>query len=125
MEKTITGISRFFDTMFIGLTASYVMQKYLFGGAVFLFLTKLGGHVHGSQLYALIACLVLFPFAMFFYDSTVGLILGGIVLYLPIPLVLIFSAIKVMFLFCISMFIAPLGMLLLIIMKVKENHSIQ
>lgn len=114
-------MKRFITTVFRSLEPSYLARQYLFGGilAVFMYIAtkdQLTPFLWGY----LILSFILYPFAMFVYDSLVGLLIGENVFLVDGLLSLFFSIAKIFFIFFFSIVIAPFGILYLYIRNRKR-----
>lgn len=109
-------MKHFITTVFRSLEPSYVVRQYVFGGIlVGLLLFGSGGNIAPYLWRFSFISLILYPFAMFVYDSLVGLFMGETVFFANWFLVLIYSIAKIIFVFSFSIVIAPFGILYLYI----------
>lgn len=115
-------MKNFFKNSFGGLEPSYLIRQYLFGLAFFSFMVSISlKSMPPTFIVFLVANLLLYPFAMFVYDSIMGMILGnsGIITNIIISIIWVFF--KVAIIFSFTIIIAPFGMLYLHFRALKNN----
>ena len=113
---------KFIKSIFSSLKPHYLIRQYLFGLPYFVFFVAF---IMGSRnvyplgkvlftVYFTIS-LVLYPFAMFVYDSIISFLLGEMVIISNVFIVMIWNIIKIFWIFLFSIFIAPFGIIFLYI----------
>ncbi|MEG0314950.1 MAG: hypothetical protein RR646_06820 [Erysipelotrichaceae bacterium] len=103
-------MKKFFTIIFNGLDGAYFIKQYVFGGMLFLFLLNNVYNNSTSGKILIVINLIIFPFAMFVYDSVVGIIMGNTVIFTPILFKIAFTFFKVFTIYMLGIFIAPFGM---------------
>ncbi|XUD41821.1 hypothetical protein IGL21_002488 [Enterococcus sp. AZ037] len=104
----------FFRTVFTSLRPSYLIRQYIFSGLLSaLFYISSPSNASTSFYILLILSFLLYPFAMFVYDSLVSLLLGDNVWFVNGLWAVIWAVIKMFFIYIFSIFIAPIGILIL------------
>lgn len=104
----------FVRTVFTSLHPSYLIRQYVFSGiitALFYFLSL--GTAPTSFYIFLVLNFILYPFAMFVYDSAVSLLMGDNVWITSGVFALIWGLFKILLIYFFSVLIAPVGILML------------
>ncbi|NSS75683.1 hypothetical protein HRG30_07575 [Enterococcus faecalis] len=108
------GMFRFVRTVFTSLHPSYLIRQYVFSGIVTAFFYFLSPGTAPTSFYVFLGLnFILYPFAMFVYDSTVSLLMGENVWITSGIFSLIWGFIKIMLIYFFSVLIAPVGILIL------------
>jgi hypothetical protein len=116
-------MKNFITTIFGSLNPSYLVRQYVYGGIlVTLFFFASGRNIPSSMWAFILISLVLYPFSMFVYDSIVGMLMGDNVFFVNVFLSMIFSFIKIIIMFSLSILIAPLGILYLYLTNLKRQE---
>lgn len=106
-------MKRFFTILLTSLNPSYLVRQYVFALLVALFFFFISPRDITSTLPFLIISWILYPYAMFVYDSLVGLIMGDRIWFTSWVFTFIWSTLKILIIFTFSLFLAPLGILYL------------
>lgn len=106
-------MKRFFTVLFTSLNPAYLVRQYVFALFIALFFFFISPENMRSTLPFLLISFLLYPFAMFVYDSLVALIIGDRVWFTSWLFTFIWALIKILGIFVFSVFIAPLGILYL------------
>lgn len=97
--------------IFAGINTSYLIKTYFF--AIILTFIAIAGSVDGDApafMYIyIIICGLLFPFATVLWDDFMTTIMGGNIILLPLPVMLVWKLMKLLILFIFTPFIAPIG----------------
>jgi len=107
---------KFLTIIYGTLSPSYLIKQYVFGGLVYAFMLHANGAspLHKTGVFIFLTLfLVLYPFAMFVYDSIVDTLLGNWIVPVPILLMVLWLPVKVILIFAFAILIAPIGMLYL------------
>jgi len=114
---------KFLTTIYSTLSLSYLIKQYVFGGIMYAFMLYANGanplHKTGVFIFLTLS-LVLYPFAMFVYDSIVDTLLGNWIVPVPMLLLLVWIPFKMMIMFVFAFLVAPIGMAYLYF---KGRHS--
>ncbi|MGX7394433.1 hypothetical protein [Carnobacterium mobile] len=114
-------MKQFVHAVFTSLQLSYFIRQYVFSGMIAA-LVYFGINRTPSFDLLLILNFLLYPFAMFAYDSLIHLLLGNTVWIMSGLWSLIYGALKRILIFFFSTLIAPIGMLLLYFMNRKREN---
>lgn len=109
-------MKNFLRTLFTSLTLAYFIRQYLYARIVFAcFVFAAQGTSSFSISLTLFMGLnfILYPFAMFVYDSFISLIMGNHVFLVNLLFFLLWSAFKVFLIYLLSLFLAPIGIAML------------
>lgn len=111
-------MSHFVRTVFTSLYPVYLIRQYIFSGVVnaFFYLTSPG--TAPTSFYIFLGLnFILYPFAMFVYDSAASLLMGNNVWITSGFFALIWGVIKILLIYFFSVLIAPIGILILYFMN--------
>jgi len=111
---------KFITTIYGTLSLSYLIKQYVFGGIMYALMLYANGAspIHKTGVFIFLTLsLVLYPFAMFVYDSVVNTLLGNWIVSVPAFLPLIWLLIKIVLIFMFAILIAPIGILYLCITR--------
>lgn len=112
------GMFRFVRTIFTSLYPSYLIRQYVFSGIVTAFFYFLSPGTAPTFFYVFLGVnFILYPFAMFVYDSAISLLMGENVWITSGIFALIWGFIKIMLIYFFSVLIAPVGILILYFMN--------
>lgn len=104
----------FVRTVFTSLHPAYLIRQYIFSGVVTaVFYIASNGTAPASFYVFLGISFVLYPFAMFVYDSVVSLIMGENVWFTSGLFAILRGLFKILLIYFFSVFIAPIGILIL------------
>ncbi|WP_311800844.1 hypothetical protein [Enterococcus dongliensis] len=109
-------MKNFIRTLFTSLTPAYLFRQYLYAGIVFAcFVFVAQGTFAFPMSLTLFMGLnfILYPFAMFVYDSFIGLIIGNHVFLVNLLFSLLWSVFKIFLIYLLSLFLAPIGIAML------------
>jgi hypothetical protein len=109
---------KFLTIIYGSLSLSYLIKQYVFGGIMYALMLYANGAspIHKTGVFIFLTLsLVLYPFAMFVYDSIVDTLIGNWIVPVPAVLLLIWLPIKIVLIFMFAVLIAPIGMLYLYI----------
>lgn len=116
-------MKQFVHAVFTSLQPSYFIRQYAFSGIMVTFIYfGSNRNVPVSLELPLILNFLLYPFAMFAYDSLIHLLLGNTVWIVSGLWSLIYSILKIGLIFFFSTLIAPIGILLLYFMNRKREN---
>lgn len=104
-------MNMFLKRTFGSLERSYLIRQYVFGAIPYVLLA-FQKPPFGVLVY-MTACLILYPFAMFVYDSIMGMLMGDRLFITSIIFTVAWAIFKVILIFMLSVCIAPLGILYL------------
>src|SRR5699024_10036312 len=112
-EDVMNKLTRFIYNIFSGVNTSYLVKSYFFS-IIITYLIFIGPIADigskGMAVYTII-CGILFPFASIVWDDLTVIIMGDLVIILPWPIMLFWKALKLIFLFLFTPFIAPIGLI--------------
>lgn len=111
----------FVYAVFTSLQPSYFIRQYVFSGMI-VALVYYGINRTPSFTLLLVLNFLLYPFAIFAYDSLIHLLLGNTVWIVSGLWSLIYSILKIGLIFFFSTLIAPIGILLLYFMNRKREN---
>lgn len=114
-------MKQFVHAVFTSLQLSYFIRQYVFSGMI-VALVYFGINRTPSFDLLLILNFLLYPFAMFAYDSLIHLLLGNTVWIVSGLWSLIYSILKIGLIFFFSTLIAPISILLLYFMNRKREN---
>ena len=97
----------------------YLIKSYIIGIAVTIL--AIGGGASGVTFILVIISGILFPFSALVWDEFIDLMMGGYFIVLPLPIMLMWKLVKILLLFGFAIFIAPLG-ILYILLRNKMNQ---
>lgn len=109
-------MKNFLRILFTSLTPTYFVRQYLYAGIIFAsFVFVAQGESPSPISLTLFMGLnfILYPFAMFVYDSFVGLIMGNHVFFVNLLFSLLWSAFKIFLIYLLTLFLAPIGIAML------------
>lgn len=110
----------FVRTVFTSLHPSYLIRQYVFSGIITAFFYFSSSGTAPTSFYVFLGLnFILYPFAMFVYDSAVSLLMGDNVWITSGVFALIWGIFKILLIYFFSVLIAPIGILLLYV----TNHS--
>lgn len=118
---------KFIATIYGTLSLSYLIKQYVFGSIMYALMLYANGAnpIHKTGVFiCLTLSLVLYPFAMFVYDSIVDTLLGNWIVPVPAVLLLIWLPVKIVLIFAFAVLIAPIGMLYIYIVG-RRNYTQQ
>ena len=116
---------KFPTTIYGTLSLSYLIKQYVFGGIMYALMLYANGAspIHKTGVFIFLTLsLVLYPFAMFVYDSIVDTLIGNWIVPVPAVLLLIWLPIKIVLIFMFAVLIAPIVMLYLYITG-RRNYT--
>ncbi|MHA7118776.1 hypothetical protein [Aerococcus viridans] len=113
-------MKQFVHVVFTSLQPSYFIRQYVFSGMI-VALVYFGINRTPSFDLLLILNFLLYPFAMFAYDSLIHLLLGNTVCIMSGLWSLVYGALKRILIFFFSTLIAPIGILSLYFMNRKRE----
>lgn len=106
-------LTRFIYNIFSGVNTSYLVKSYFFS-IIITYLIFIGPIADigskGMAVYTII-CGILFPFASIVWDDLTGVIMGDWAIIFPLPIMLFWKALKLIFLFLLTPLIAPIGLI--------------
>lgn len=114
-------MKQFVYTVFTSLQPSYFIRQYVFSGMI-VALAYYGINRTLSFTLLLILNFLLYPFAMFAYDSLICLLLGNTIWIMSSLWSLIYGVLKRILIFFFSTLIAPIGIFLLYFMNRKREN---
>lgn len=114
-------MKQFIRAVFTSLHPSYFIRHYVFSGMI-VALVYFGINRTPSFNLLLILNFLLYPFAMFAYDSLICLLLGNTVWIMSGLWSLSYDVLKTVLLFFFSTLIAPIGILLLYFTNRKREN---
>lgn len=109
-------MKNFIRTLFTSLTPTYFVRQYLYAGIVFAcFVFAAQGELPFpiSLILFMELNFMLYPFAMFVYDSFVALIMGNHVFFVNLLFSFLWSVFKIFLIYLLSVFLAPIGIAML------------
>ncbi len=109
-------MKNFIRTLFTSLTPAYFVRQYLYAGIVFacfVFAAQETTSFPMSLTLFMGLNFMLYPFAMFVYDSFVGLIMGNHVFLVNLLFSLLWGIFKILLIYLLSLFLAPIGIIIL------------
>ncbi|MFS1245088.1 hypothetical protein ACFDCM_10375 [Enterococcus lactis] len=109
-------MKNFLRTLFTSLTPAYLVRQYLYAGIVFacfVFAAQRESSFPISLILFMGLNFMLYPFAMFVYDSFVGLIIGNHVFLVNLLFSLLWGVFKILMIYLLSLFLAPIGIAML------------
>ncbi|RHH53640.1 hypothetical protein [Enterococcus casseliflavus] len=109
-------MKNFLRTLFTSLTPAYFVRQYLYAGIIFagfVFVAQGESPFPISLILFMGLNFILYPFAMFVYDSFVGLIMGNHVFLVNLLFSLLWNAFKIFLIYLLSLFLAPIGIAIL------------
>ncbi len=110
--------------LFASLNASYLMRQYVFGFICYALLIYINKDTLNAQIIVILTIsLLLYPFAMFVYDSIVNFLLGDNIVFKSLGLTIILGVIKTVGIFVFSIFIAPVGIIYLYLTRGKRLEN--
>lgn len=114
-------MKQFVHAVFTSLQPAYFIRQYVFSGMM-VALVYFG--INRTSSFTLLSILnfLLYPFAMFAYDSLIHLLLGNTLWIMSGLWSLIYGALKRILIFFFSTLIAPIGILLLYFMNRKREN---
>ncbi|HAP4240838.1 TPA: hypothetical protein IUV43_000762 [Enterococcus faecalis] len=108
------AMSHFTRTVFTSLHPAYLIRQYIFSGIVTAFFYFSSPDTAPTSFYVFLGLsFLLYPFAMFVYDSIVSLLMGNNVWITSGILAFIWGFIKILLIYFFSVLIAPIGILIL------------
>jgi len=117
---------KFLTTIYGTLSPSYFIKQYVFGGIMYALMLYANGAspIHKTGVFIFLTLsLVLYPFAMFVYDSIIDTLIGNWIVSVPAVLLLIWLPIKIVLIFMFAVLIAPIGMMYLYITG-RRNYTV-
>lgn len=107
-------MSHFIRTVVTSLHPAYLIRQYIFSTVVtaFFYFSSLGAAPTSFYVFLGVNFL-LYPFAMFVYDSAVSLLMGDSVWITSVVVAFIWAFIKILLIYFFSVLIAPIGILIL------------
>lgn len=107
-------MSRFVRTVVTSLPPFYLIRQYIFSGVVTALFYFSSPNTAPTSFYVFLGVnFLLYPFAMFVYDSAVSLLIGNNVWITSGIFALIWGFIKTLLIYFFSILIAPIGILIL------------
>ena len=104
----------FVRTVITRLHPSYLIRQYVFSGIITAFFYFSSSSTAPTSFYVFLGLnFILYPFAMFVYDSAVSLLMGDNVWITSGLFTLIWGVFKILLTYFFSVLIAPIGILLL------------
>jgi len=117
---------KFLTTIYGTLSLSYLIKQYVFGGLMYALMLYANGasplHKTGVFIFLTLS-LVLYPFAMFVYDSIINTLIDNWIIPVPAVLLLIWLPIKIVLIFVFAVLIAPIGILYLYVTRRRHQQS--
>ncbi|WP_274661719.1 hypothetical protein [Enterococcus lactis] len=108
------GMLHFVRTVFTSLHPAYLIRQYIFSGVVTAVFYIASENTAPASFYVFLGIsFVLYPFAMFVYDSIVSLIMGENVWFTSGLFAILWGFFKILLIYFLSVFIAPIGILIL------------
>lgn len=113
-------MSHFVRTVVNSLPPFYLIRQYIFSGVVTALFYFSSPSTAPTSFYVFLGVnFLLYPFAMFVYDSAVSLLMGDNVWITSGLFALIWGFIKILLTYFFSVLIAPIGILLLLFINRK------
>lgn len=113
-------MSHFVRTVVTSLPPFYLIRQYIFSGVVTALFYFTSPNTAPTSFYVFLGVnFLLYPFAMFMYDSAVSLLMGDNVWITSGLFALIWGLIKILLIYFFSVLIAPIGILLLFFINRK------
>lgn len=107
-------MSHFIRIVVTSLHPTYLIRQYIFSGVVTAFFYFSNSGTSPTSFYVFLGLnFLLYPFAMFVYDSSVSLLMGNNVWITSIVVTFIWGFIKILLIYFFSVLIAPIGIFIL------------
>lgn len=107
-------MSHFIRIVVTSLHPTYLIRQYIFSGIVTAFFYFSSPSTASTSFYVfLVVNFLLYPFAMFVYDSAVSLLMSDSMWITSVVVVFICAFIKILLIYFFSLVIAPIGILIL------------
>lgn len=100
-------MNNFIKSIFGQLNNTYLIRHYIYGAIMFSLLMMASPAL--PIIIFMVTSLLLYPFAMFVYDSIVGTLMGNNTLITSAFVAVIWGVIKTGIIFTFSIFISPIG----------------
>lgn len=105
-------------SVFRELEPAYVIKNYITSAIIVLITLFSIDFTDFAIMIAFLLILIsalLFPFSAFVWDSITSIMMGNSIIYMPLPILVIWKGTKIIMLFYFAIFIAPLGIIYLLI----------
>ncbi|MGX7198140.1 hypothetical protein [Enterococcus olivae] len=107
-------MSHFIRIVVTSLHPTYLIRQYIFSAVVTAFFYFSNSGTSPTSFYVFLGLnFLLYPFAMFVYDSSVSLLMGNNVWITSIVVTFIWGFIKILLIYFFSVLIAPIGIFIL------------
>uniref|UniRef100_UPI00403F7D11 hypothetical protein n=1 Tax=Candidatus Enterococcus willemsii TaxID=1857215 RepID=UPI00403F7D11 len=105
---------QFVRIVFTSLRPAYLLRQYIFSGLFTLFFYFLSPSYAPISFYVFLGIsFLLYPFAMFVYDSLIGLLMGDRIWLTSGLFAILWGSFKGLLIYFLSVLLAPIGILLL------------
>lgn len=109
----------FVKQLFAGVDRQYLVKSYIFGMIITALALSIADSM-GKVIFCIVS-FILFPFATIVWDDLMSTLMGGTVLILPLPIMIVWKMFKILMLYVFTILIAPLGMIYILYMNRAQS----
>jgi len=114
--------------LFKSVDTRYLVKSYAISivvGIIFIlaYIERPGPASFYEHPFYIVICMVLFPFSALVWDELIDLFMSGNTLILPLVPLIVWKTLKILYLFILSVIIAPIGILYIVFSNRKASGN--